>query len=132
MTVEAHAAAFLAQIKGDAQLAPVTFEGNVTNRPARDVSVFAPSPADSSHRFTGPQTRQEYTYVTHSVGTSPAQARWVNDRLRARLLGVRLVVAGRTCWPIKHPTGLPMDNDTDLNPSLYFLVDEWELISFAI
>jgi len=131
MSVESHADAFMDAIKRDAELADLTYEGNVKTRPEFYVSVFTPTPGDSRHRFTGPQGRQDWTYVTHSVGTSPGQARWVAARLRAQLLDTVLQVDGHRCWPIRHPAGQPMQDDTDLNPPLYYLVDEWELTSFV-
>lgn len=131
MSIELHAEAFISAIKADPELSDFTFEGNVTDRPEFYVSVFTPSPDDSRHRFTGSQGRQDWTFVTHSVGSSPNQARWVADRVRGRLLDKRLDIEGHTCWPIRHPTGLPMDVDTDPNPSLYYFTDEWELTTFV-
>lgn len=130
MSALPHKQAFLAQIRGESQLADCTHEGVVQpdaagKRPERYVSVFFPSPTHSATRFTGAETRESYTVTTHSVGTDPNQAQDVSDRLTSRLLGHHLDVIGRDCSRIHHPTGLPAELDKDSNPPLFYIVDEW-------
>lgn len=117
-----HDDAFLAAIRGDAGLASTTFEGPVTDRPARYVSVF-PRESRTIGRFTGPHGVLDNEYIVHSVGTTPEQAKWAREHMLAKTLDVTLTVAGWNNRRIRFVTSQPLAKDDDVNPPLYYTVD---------
>lgn len=130
MSTEQHVQAFLDLAKADSLISSMLHDGVVLpdaegHRPERYVSFFDASPSRSVTRYTGEADRESYTFVTHAVGETRAQARALSDRLTDALLGRRLAVAGRSCSRIEHPLGLPIEEDRDTTPLLFYAVDEW-------
>src|SRR4051812_40581511 len=117
-----HDDAFLALIRSDAGLATTTFEGSVTNRPARYVSVF-PRESRLVERFSGPHAVTDNEYIVHSVGPPPEQAKWAREHMLAKTLDVTPAVAGWRCRRIRFVTSQPLGTDFDTTPPLYFTVD---------
>jgi hypothetical protein len=121
--------AVLERLREDPFLATTTFEGVVTNRPARYCTLFANNGPTEVSRFSGYESRVLFTYWVHSVGTTPDQAQLVGDHVLGQLLNARLSVAGRRCWPLRHPASQPVQIDRDVTPALWYGVDQFDLVS---
>lgn len=65
----------------------------------------------------------------HSVSADPIGALGVAGRVRAALLGVTPVIAGRGCYPIAHDDGRPVDRDESLGPAVFDAVDVYKFRS---
>lgn len=77
-----------------------------------------------------------YRFQVTSVGLSDESARIVADAARARVLDVRLTVAGQSCNPIRHETSIPLRPDTDVtipdsNLHPMYAVDTYRIPSHA-
>lgn len=129
MTVRQHRDAFKARLQVHPDLAAITFEGIVPKGPTKYVTVHAATPSHSQSAFTGPLAQEDYTFTTHSVGTTADQALWVADRVQAQLVGHVLIVPGRVCRRLRHPVGRPVEEDDDVTPSLFYVADQWDFTS---
>jgi len=129
MSSAAHIDAFSARLREDTVLATATFEGVVQDRPNRYCTIHAAGPTHTAERFNGRSTQQDYSVTVHSVGTTPAQARFVQDRVVAQLLDFTLTVSGRSVRRIRHTYSRPVDIDKDVSPPLWYFVDEFEFTS---
>jgi hypothetical protein len=127
--IRAHANAIVARLKEDQILAAATFQGVVTNRPARYCTVFIDSGARAVERFNGLQSEATFGVTVHSVGTTAEQAQLVAERVMAQLLDYRPTVTGRDCRRLRHVSSVPVDLDTDTTPPLYYSVDQFDLTS---
>lgn len=117
-----HDDAFLAAIQTDPGLATTTFEGTVTNRPARYVSVF-PRESRSVGRFTGAHGILDNEYIVHSVGSTPEQAKWAREHMLAKTLDVTLSITGWNNRRVRFVTSQPLAKDDDVTPAIWFMVD---------
>lgn len=122
--------AVLARLRSDPQLAQVVFEGGAVNgKPERYVVVWADSGARSSDRYDGVQVNVTKTYTIHCVGSSPVQAKWVNERVVGLLVNWRPTVVGRSCQRLKHEVSRPLAVDRDVSPWLHYTVDQFDLFT---
>jgi hypothetical protein len=117
-----HDAAFMSAIKTDEGLATTTFEGTVTDRPARYVSVF-PRESRAVGRFTGPHSTLTNEYIVHSVGQTPEQAKWAREHMLEKVLDVTLVIDGWRNGRVRFVTSQPIAIDKDPSPPLFYTVD---------
>lgn len=126
-----HVTALLARIREHPTLAERVLDGPPTDdtRLSWWISVYVGTPSEVQHRYTGPHSQLEYTFTTHSVGTSPAQARSAARMLRGQLTDHVLVVPGRHCHSITHPVGRPLEKDPDAPPALWFIADQFDFVS---
>jgi hypothetical protein len=65
----------------------------------------------------------------HSVGGNPTAALAVAGRVRAALLGVEPVIAGRICYPIVHDDSQPTNRDETTGTPVYDHVDVYRFTS---
>jgi len=129
MSMRAVKNAVLARLREDSALKDRVFEGVVTNRPTRYVTVFSDSGQRSQERFTGGQWASTQTFVIHSVSESPDKAQIEADRVFAKLLDWTPTVEGRRCRRVRHASSQPVQYDTDVSPPLYYCVDEFDVTS---
>lgn len=129
MTIRAHANAVLARLREDSVLSGVTFQGVVTDRPDRYVTMFMDSGDWTQQRLTGPQGTATFGMTFHSVGTTAEQAQFVAEHVFDKLLGYTPNVPARACWRIRHVSSQPVQLDQDVNPPLYYCVDVFNLTS---
>lgn len=117
-----HDAAFIAMLKADSVLADSTFEGVVTARPSRYVTVYTRDTRTVS-RFQGPQAEVECEYIVHSIGTTTEQAKLVRERVFAQVLDKTPAVTGWNSRRVRHITSQPMGLDKDPSPPMFYAVD---------
>lgn len=129
MSIRAVKKALLDRLKEDAVLAPVVFEGVVTSRPNRYVTLFTNSGVREAERFTGAQLTSTQSFTVHSVGTTPDQAQFVAEKVFAQWLDWTPTVAGRVCRRVRHSSSQPVQLDADVSPPLYYCVDEFDVTS---
>ncbi len=128
--LELHVVAFLGLARLAPALSDIVYEGEVIDRPAKYASVWASNGLRGSERLDAHQIQISPTFVVHSVGQSPEQARWVADRFAAQVLGVRPAVTGRSCWPIRLTASQPVQRDPDFkDPQLWFYADTFSYTS---
>lgn len=133
---KAHADAVLGLLHAALDPVPIlVFDGKVDN-PTPDVAAhpwvlvyFAPGwPVDgAANTLDGNAATYVQRIWTHSTAASAAAARAVAGQVRAALLNVRPVVAGRTTWPIRWDDGNPPDRDETLGFLVMDQVDVWKL-----
>jgi len=126
-----HVLALLARARAHRTLAGHVFDGPPADddRPGWYVAVYVGAPSEVQYRYTGDHSQLEYTVTTHSVGTSPAQARSASRMLRGQLTDHVLDVPGRHCRSITHPVGRPLEKDPDTSPALWFIADQFDFVS---
>jgi hypothetical protein len=128
--IRAHVDAVLARLGEDEILAGSTFDGDVPGQPERYCNVYVNNGVRDQSRFTGPQSRAEFTFTIHSVGTDRAQAQLVGERVFAQLLDWTPTVPGRQCFRMRHAVSQPVQKDPDTaDPAYWYGVDQFDLIS---
>jgi hypothetical protein len=83
-------------------------------------------------RFTAPQqvsSRAEFVYPVRSVSITPDGARKLADKVSSRLVGGVVTVEGRSCDPMRLTLGGGVETDRSVTPPLYFIDDEYTLVS---
>lgn len=115
-----HDAAFIAAIASDVELK--VFEGTVTDRPTKYVSVFSRE-SRAVGRFTGPHSVLTNEFVVHSVGQTPEQAKWVRERMLEKVLDKTFVIEGWRNGRVQYVTSQPLGIDKDPSPPLFYTVD---------
>jgi len=121
--------ALLARLRADPVLKDCTYEGVVTTRPARYVTVYSDSGLREAERFTGGQWTSTQSFTVHSVGSTPDQAQFVAEKVFAQLLDHVLVVPERQCRRIRHGSSQPVQLDSAVSPPLWYTVDEFDVTS---
>lgn len=110
MSDEPHRAAILALL--DAGLTQPVYDGQVPNgatRPYVLVYISISTPAESA--LDGLSDIKIVEIYTHSVGDTPAAAALVNAAVETVLLNQRLILAGRSCGPIRQDVALSPNRD---------------------
>lgn len=127
MSSRAHTSALLAFLRADPALASVVFDGMVPGQaPPRYVLVFAQSMDHEVDRMAGRQRPLVARHTIHCVGSVPAEAQWLADKVSSRLVGARIPVPDRASSPVRHESGDPMRMDTSgTAPAVYFLADDY-------
>lgn len=125
--IRAHVDAVLARLRSDSILSDSTFDGQVSGSPARYCVVYASGGARVSERLTGRSVFAEFTFTIHSVGSTPEQARLVEERVIAQLLDWTPTIAGRNCRRTVHAISRPVAMDKDVSPPLFYAVDGFDL-----
>lgn len=134
----AHMAAFMSWLDGGIDPAvydsdaPLNPDGTIVRASYVVVWDTGPDVLDDE-RFALPQAYEsdgDYRFVTKAVGITPLAARAVRDAVASRLTGHRLVVTGRNCDPIRlDPISAPVQRDTSVSPPLWFIEDDWLVMS---
>ncbi|MDQ7877370.1 hypothetical protein Q9R08_05200 [Microbacterium sp. QXD-8] len=127
--IERHVEAVLALIRGDAQIANVVFEGDVTGDPGMYVNVWHDTGFYSAHDASDTPVDVEVTFTVHSVGRDRWQAVWASGRVTARVLGVVPQIEGRRCWRIAPAGSVPVARDDDASPLRFIARDRFTLRS---
>lgn len=133
MTVQAHADAFLGLLGTDATL--TVYDGAVPKTPAPTYALVyltfwtpdgetAPDKVNLSFNSDVIDLRG---YV-HCVGPNAVSARAIAQRVRAALLNVRPVIAGRECFPIRWKDGNPAQRDETTG---VLVVDQADVYGFS-
>lgn len=131
-------AAVKARIESDPALAGKVHDSalvNVDGSLVRDqyVILFGGGPERlSDDRVTAPQmpdSDAEYVYTARSVSVSADGCRAVASKVYARLVGFRPDVAGRKCQRMRLDDSGPVQADNNISPPLYFLDQDFVLIS---
>jgi len=110
-------------------LADCTFQGVVSDRPDRYVTLFMDSGDWVQERLTGPQSTATFSLTFHSVGSTAEQAQYVAEKVFLQLLGFTPNVPSRECRRIRHVNSQPIQLDRDVSPPIYYCVDQFELTS---
>ncbi|MEO5920612.1 MAG: hypothetical protein ABIQ01_05655 [Pseudolysinimonas sp.] len=95
--------------------------------------LFGGTPDDrDDDRNTAPQqvdSTAEYVYTTRSVSITADGARKVADQVAAALIGKVATVTGRRCDPLRQTLGGDAEPDRSVTPPLYYIDDEYTLVS---
>jgi len=121
--------AFLAALREEPTLRQVVHEGTVLERPTRYVSVFTDGGLRGIESFTGPQQTVLRTFVVHSVAADPEKVRQLGQLVVAQVVDRVLVVDGRVCRRVQHEASEPARLDRDVDPPLFYGVDEFSVTS---
>lgn len=99
------------------------------NRPERFIVVRPDSmPVDSGRLAQYSGNLNGRLYVT-CVGRTVEQVQWLQEKSRALLVDKRPVVTGRSVAPLKVLDGSPVTVDRDVQPSVLYAVDVYQLFS---
>lgn len=129
MASRPHTNALLAWLREVPELASIVFDGRVPGQaPSRYVLVFPHSMGHEVDRFAGSQRPLVARHTLHCVGSVPAEAQWLVDKVQSRLVNARIPVAGRKSGRVRHESGDPMRTDTSAGAAVYFFADDyvWE------
>lgn len=126
--IRAHATAIETQLEADSVLSTCTFEGVVTDRPARYCAFFLQMKRTAT-RFASGQRSYAGSLIVHSIGQTIEQAEFVQERVQTQLTGHKLVVAGRSCHAMTHEVSRFPILDRDVTPPLWLIVDQFDFIS---
>jgi hypothetical protein len=132
VTLRATAKAIITRLEEDTILAGSTYQGVVLDRPNRYLSLFLNGGRREQGRFTGPSSLADYTLTTHSVGTTPEQAQFVEERSQAKLVDFTPVVPGFQCRRIQQTDSQPLQLDADTSSPLYFIASSYSLTMEAV
>ena len=121
--------AFLTALREEPSLTNVVHEGTVLERPTRYVSVFTDGGLRGVESFTGPQQTVLRTFVVHSVAADPSKARQVSQLVIDQVVDRVLTADGRVCRPVQHEASQPVRLDRDVDPPLFYGVDEFSVTS---
>lgn len=132
-----HANAVLALLAADVLL--VTYDGRVPDPPAVPVQQYvlvymsASTPdgaiAPDKVRLSNDSDVIDLSIVCHCVGGDAVAARAISGRVRALLLNVRPVIAGRVCMPIRWREGQPAQRDETTGRLVMDQVDVYGLVT---
>lgn len=81
----------------------------------------------NGNRLPTRSTRLLVRIHVHCTGVDDVQARGVSDLVAAALLDVRPVIAGRTCFPIRHESQQPPREDESTGALLATLTEVYRL-----
>lgn len=120
--IQEHADWVLDQLRGDAGL--TVCDGTVPNGtkpPYVKVDLLVQTPdgltAPDKVRLSGDSDVIDMWIYCHCVGggvNAAGNARAVSGRVRARLLNVRPVLAGRVCFPVRWREGQPAERNEEI------------------
>jgi hypothetical protein len=84
-------------------------------------AVIYPFPGSLDGDLCDPYEYLEYRFQATCVGATSTQAERVIDDVRATLVGRRLLVVGRSCYPVDQvPLDRPIVRDDAVAPPLHF------------
>ena len=127
--IERHVQAVIDRIKSDAQLANVTFEGDVRGDPERYVNVWHDTGFFQPRSILGEHQDVDVTFTIHAVGGDRWQATWVDGRVLALLNDWKPTVEGRRCWRLEPAGTQPVQKDTTVTPVKFLAVRRYVLHS---
>lgn len=91
------------------------------------LSVHFATTRPNGGRLPTRSTRTVTRIYCHCVGADDIQARGVSDLVAAALLDVKPVIAGRTCFPIRHESNQPPREDESTGALLTTLTEVYRL-----
>jgi len=133
-----HFNAIKARIEGDTALTGKVFDtvriDDAGGLIRDNYVILYRSPADqvASNRFNAVADSQaELTFIVdvRAVGTSAVQCGAVLDKVMTQLVGYRLVVAGRSCTPIRLESSGRVTADQSVKPFLFYADAGFEFVS---
>lgn len=129
-----HKQAVLDRLRTDSALANKTFDSEVKSTNGAAVLppycvVYTNQGQREVERLNASQTRANFTFTIHSVGTSAEQAQAVAEKVYTQLLGFKPTIAGRNCWPVRAEMSQSVRMDKDVLPPVFYAVDEFTLSS---
>lgn len=135
MSLEAdHAQVALTLLGAVPELTDRVFNGEVPGTPDRPyvlvyASVAWPPGGDVGMSLAGEQVAITTTWVCHCAGETPESAWAVTALVRAALLNVRPVIAGRSCGLIRQAEALNPVRDESLGYAVYDAVVVYTFVS---
>jgi hypothetical protein len=134
MTDDLHEQAVLARLTDGITPALVVFDGRVPDGalPPYVVVWFARLMPESYARPDSASLRMVsdrvvLTVTTHSVHVNAQACRAIAGRVRDALLDYVPGISGRTCLPIRHVDGQPIQLDEMTGTPIYDIADMWRL-----
>lgn len=113
-TVSAHHDAILALLRAGSPTFTV-YDGQVPDPPAYPYAVlYMDTGIDDATKLCGDPDTATFRFQVTSVGINATSALIVVDETRARVLGVRPVIAGRAPVRIRKETTIPVREDRDV------------------
>ncbi|MFD2757103.1 hypothetical protein [Gulosibacter faecalis] len=113
---------------------PSTFDGDlVASRERRYVLILPTFTPDVQTRFTGSYAARDASFVVHCYARTFDEAGWLAEAvdavLRPRGFGVRPVVEGRNCHPIKRSESYGPDRE-EAGAGLWDAFSEYGFMSY--
>lgn len=124
--IRAHRDAVIASLETD--LPGSVFKSYSASNKSRYAVVFIARSSKRRTRFTGSQSQDLFTLTIHSVGVDEDSALWVQERVD-KLTDKRLVVTGRSLFPVEYITGQAANLDDDGPQPLWFAVSQFDIKS---
>ncbi|MBP2704400.1 hypothetical protein JOL79_11305 [Microbispora sp. RL4-1S] len=92
------------------------WQGEPGHSPYVPYAVIYPSPGVPDGNVAEPVAYLDYTAQINCWGADADQAETCADQVRAPLIGKRLTVPGRSCYPVQQPPGSPPTARIDTPP----------------
>lgn len=123
-----HATAILTLLRADTNL--TVFDGAPPDlTPPPYVVAWISLDDEESVSLADEQGKTNLRATIHSVGASGEAARIVSDRVRSALHNIRLGIAGRNSWKIRHSYGIPPQPDESTGRLVVDVVDVYTFAS---
>lgn len=121
-------AAIVARLESDTRLA--VRDGDATGAQVPYVNVFVTGGLREQDRVSGPSSRVTFNVTVHSVGLTVAQVNLARESVLDLLVDWVPAVTGRRFHRLSHEVSLPVRSDTDSARTLWFGVDQFDLIAY--
>jgi len=133
-SLQDHADAVLALLRAQPDLTVYPPEGGGPNTVPNGalppyVSVHIASDRPLGARLTMRSTRMRIRIYCHCVGADDIGARAVSDLVADVLLDAKVIIAGRSCYPIRSETGRDPREDESTGQSFVTITDTYRLES---
>lgn len=80
---------------------------------------------DSYGDLSDAHAAQLYSWQVTSVGATTDEALWMQQKVRAALLGWSPTVSGLTCAEVERSGGQGLTRDDDLRPPVFYAIDRF-------
>jgi hypothetical protein len=121
-------AAIVSRLEEDSRLE--VRDGDTSGAQVPYVNVFVTGGLREQDRVTGPSSRVTFNVTVHSVGLRVDQVNLARESVLDLLTDWKPTVEGHQFHRVSHEVSLPPRSDTDSKRTLWFGVDQFDLIAY--
>lgn len=104
---------------------PIGDAGEPTSTATPYAIVYSLSDAPGEGPLNDPTQVLDDAFQVTSVGVSRQQAQWMQQKVRAALLGWTPTISGVGTFPVQPLSSSGVDRDTAISPPVYFTTDRF-------
>jgi hypothetical protein len=121
-------AAIVSRLEEDSRLE--VRDGDTSGAQVPYVNVFVTGGLREQDRVTGPSSRVTFNVTVHSVGLRVDQVNLARESVLDLLTDWKPTVEGHQFHRVSHEVSLPPRADTDSKVTLWFGIDQFDLIAY--